>query len=624
MKRAIQRRRRRDRHETGAVAVFVAVTSLLLVTMGAFAVDLGMQRVVRSDMQALADVVAIDAARLLDGRTAQQVTSGDPTHDSLDEVVAASLSRNRSRVGQVRDLTPTLVTLTTDTRGARVPVRDPAGDPVPVPADQVPDAVLVTATGSVDFAFAVGEGQATRSALANASTYACFRLGSFAAALDTGGTPVGDVFDAMVKDALGLNLKAVGYQGLLRTTLDLGQLAARLGIGSPQELASLGAVRVADLLDASAHVLGQEGNSSAQAEVLSMARGVTQSLRVDVGQILSVGDGSVLEGRLNVVDLLGSVALGVGAVVSNGNNFLDTGVAWSTPHVSSGNIELRAIEAPQQACGTVGSAVARTAQVALAADLGFTLPNKLGLGSLGSLDVSIPTDPTSKNGTLRVAATLAGASGRLVSATCGGGTATDPEGIGVMIDTNLLTTEVSLPFRLRGTIDTTGSSILPGTVLNDLLSSLFGLLATVTKVEVTFDVMARTSVASSTPGSVATAPTNYLVPPRDYSDVESSAAGSPVALPSAGVVLDAAQSTVSVRISTLTGARTSTVSLTQLNLAPILNALTSSVITTSTASVIANVNKALVPVSSLLGIRTAGADLLAVTPPVCGHPSLVG
>ena len=51
----------------------VALLLVVLVPSSAMAVDLGMQRVVRRDMQTLADVVALDVVRLVDGRTASQI-----------------------------------------------------------------------------------------------------------------------------------------------------------------------------------------------------------------------------------------------------------------------------------------------------------------------------------------------------------------------------------------------------------------------------------------------------------------------------------------------------------------------------------------------------------------------
>ena len=158
----------------------------LLVIVGAFAVDLGMQRVVRSDMQALADVVALDLARQLDGRTPGQLAAGDltrlPGRGRGREPGAATAARLGDDQQARRDARhPAL-----DSRGVLVPVRDASGSAGAGADRQVPDAVLVSATGSVGFTFAGGRGAATRTALAEASTTACHRLGSFAAALGSG------------------------------------------------------------------------------------------------------------------------------------------------------------------------------------------------------------------------------------------------------------------------------------------------------------------------------------------------------------------------------------------------------------------------------------------------------
>lgn len=623
----LRRRWSRPRQEDGAIALLVGLMSTVLVVVAAFAVDLGMQRVVRSDMQALADTVALDVARLLDGRTAAEIRAGDLRHDPLDEVVAASVARNQSSLGEVVDVEATLVTLTTDHLGAVVAMTDASGDPLPVADNVVPDAVAVRAEGEVDFAFSAGTGGASRSSVANAATFACFRIGSFAAALATGGSPVSGVFEAVIKDALGLNLSAIGYQGLLNTTVDLGDLAAELGAGTVEELASLNNLEVADLVAAYARVLGNDGNTAAQTEVAQMAQNITSTLTLDAGEVLTTGAGSVLQGRVNIIDLLGSAALGVATQVSNSNNFLDTGVAWATPHVAQGNIELTAIEPPQQACGVVGTQ-AHTAQVEFNAALAFNLPNSLNLGGgLGSLSVSKPDDPTSKAGTISLHASLAGATGTLESATCGSGTAEDPDGIHVSVDTGLLTTNVSLPFRLRGTLDTDGTSIIPDIVLGDLIDSLFAVVGGLASVELTLDLQATNTASVITQPSLATAPTSYWVPPRDYTDVEPTGVGGPVAVPTPSVTVDLSQSSASVRITVLGVSRTTTLTLAELqslDLTTILNAASSSIIGSSSASVVENVNMAVSPVSTLLGIRTAGADLLGVSAPECGLPSLVG
>ncbi|QWC85442.1 hypothetical protein KLP28_01255 [Nocardioidaceae bacterium] len=619
------------------MAVMVGILMSLIVLAASFAVDLGMQRVLRSDLQALADVAALDAARLLDGRTAGEIRLGTGTPDPLDDVLADSVARNDTTIGDTPELEGRLVRLTEDTLGAVVPVVDGAGNVVEVDDDEVPDAVQVVASGVVGFVFSTARGGAARTSLASATTFACFRIGSFAAALRSGDSSVIGVFNAMISDALGVNLKAVGYDGLLNSSIGLGELATELGAGTAEELAALDALDVGDLFGAYATVLGRNGLVYAQGQMAQLAGQVTSGLTVNLGDILSAGDGSALAGTVNAVDLLGSVALGVKALVSDGNNFLKTGVAWSAPHVANGEIALRAIEAPQQACGPIGS-TASTAQVAFNADLSFNLPNKLSLAELASFDVGRPDDITNKAATLHIDASLAGAEGTLVDAKCGAGTAEDSEWIDVLIDTRMLTTNVSLPFRVKGTITTSGaSSILPSSSLNSLVSLLFGVVNSVVSVEVQLDLRATARASLTVAPHTATEPTRYEVPPHDYTTVQPSGeGGDPVGVPIPSVSLDLAGSSAKVivraRLLGLLGGlfestRETTLvnaDLAKLNLDPILSAAGSSIIGTSTAAVVSNVNQALVPVSKMLGVRTAGADLLGVASPECGHPQLVG
>ncbi len=56
------------RGDRGAVLPLVAIVLPVLILLTAFAVDLGRQRASRRTMQARADVIALDLARLMDGR----------------------------------------------------------------------------------------------------------------------------------------------------------------------------------------------------------------------------------------------------------------------------------------------------------------------------------------------------------------------------------------------------------------------------------------------------------------------------------------------------------------------------------------------------------------------------
>ena len=617
------------RTERGGVAVMVGIMMSLIVLAASFAVDLGMQRVLRSDLQALADVAALDAARLLDGRTAAEIRAGDASHPSLDEVLADAVANNDTTIGDTPVLEGLLVKMKTDTLGAIVPVRDVDGDVIEVADDQIPDAVQVVADGEVGFVFSTSRGGASRASMANATTFACFRVGSFAAALRTGDSAVAGVFNEMVKDALGANLTAIGYDGLLNSSVALGDLSTQLGAGTIDELAALDSLNVSTLFAAYATVLSNDGKSAAAYQMDQLSKAVTSTLTVNLGKILTTGNGSAMAGTINAVDLLGSVTLGVKAVVSDGNNFLKTGVPWSVAGVGGGTIALKAIEAPQQACGPIGS-TASTAQVELnLTSSKFNVGPNVNVAGLANFDMVDDVPSGGNSSTIRINASLAGATGTLVDATCGSGTDVDPESIEVDIDTRLLVIDAEMPFRLTASIGAVKSpSLLGDGVLTRLLSTVFTLTGAVTKITIDLDIRAVASSRLTVLPQEATEPTEYAVPPEDYTGVVSTGGGNPVRIEEPSVVLDLAGSSATINVSTLASGTQSTkvpLSDVKVDLAAVLSATQAAPrIADSLPAVLEEVNGALVPISELLGIRIGGADLLGVASPECGYPQLVG
>src|SRR3546814_956158 len=94
--------RGRERDESGAVAVMVGLLTVVLVGVCSLAIDIGYQRVAKRDMQAIADIVSMDMARKLDGKTTGQL-SGATWTDAL----ADSLNRNaNSSVGEPLKVIP--------------------------------------------------------------------------------------------------------------------------------------------------------------------------------------------------------------------------------------------------------------------------------------------------------------------------------------------------------------------------------------------------------------------------------------------------------------------------------------------------------------------------------------
>lgn len=602
---------RRKKDERGAIAVFTAFVLVIVLGLAAFVVDIGMQRVVRADMQAIADVVALDLSRELDGRSVDELTSVMQAQSEL------SLDRNTSSLGERPELAIALGQVTD------------LGVFTAVAGAAVPNAVRVVAEGSVAFAFSgvtgVAEGDADRAAIASASSGACFRLGSYAAALNTGDSAVASVFESMMGDALGVNLKAIGYMGLADAYVDLGLLATELGVGTVDALVADSSISVVNVLTASAAVLNRQGDVQAGAIMGSIAAKVTSTLQMNVGDILAVGDGSAISSSINALDLLGSAGFSASNVVANGNNFLDTGVLWSDPWLSKGDVKLSVIEPPQQACGSPQNApTARTSQVELDTNLSFEVGDEIaGLDAL--------TRNGDPKATIQALATIAGATGVLTGMACGDGTTGDPEEFRVRVDSQAVSASITVAFRLAGTISADG--IVPLSLSKSLLSAA-ELLAGIASVTVTLDINVEAGAEFGTTPVVGSGDTVYSVPPLAYGDPQPSVdSGQPVSIPTpTDTTLDVSTMTAKVTIDLLGRllpdkvVTLNALQIGQLNLDSIRSAVlgTTNRVSTSLTNVVTNVNTALVPLSHLLGLSFGGSDVFGVPHPACGQPRLVG
>lgn len=414
--------RRPDRDERGAVAVFVAVALSLLLVASAFAVDLGMQRAARADMQAVADAVALDLARELDGRTATEL-------GTLQTAADASRDRNEeTSLGSTPAVTPELGV-----------VNPATGVFTPVSGGVVPNAVRVTASTVVDFAFGVApDGGAQRSAVAMANPDACLRLGSTLLDLQSGNSVL---LNAVLGDILGgsVNLTAVSYQGLAGAEVGLADLAVALGAGSADELLAT-SVSLGTFMAAVADVLEDNGDT-AEADVIDAtllgALGAGVGLgNVAVGQLLALGPGgdAALGATVDALSLLTTSAF-----VANGTNAIAIpGLALGVPGVGTATASVQVIEPPRLACG---SAVAETSQVRVTLGLDASV--------LGVVNARITT-------TLN----LGNASGSISSVECTDGEATV---LGVdLAPPSVLSLATALRVDLLGLLPVTEVSV-PGT-----------------------------------------------------------------------------------------------------------------------------------------------------------------
>ncbi|MEZ0578871.1 hypothetical protein [Nocardioides sp. MH1] len=574
------------RDERGAVAVFVACTLGLVVAITGFVVDLGMERVTGSDLQALADGVALDLAREIHGGRTQAQLEGEGT-------LSNSGSALRHSVDRYPDILGSGLAVAVDWGSYDAGVWNTTTDP--------PTAVKVVASAHTDFAVMPGQGDVSRSAYAVSSNSACYRLGTFVAAVTTGDSTV----LAPLNHLFGANLTLVGYQALANAHVTIAELAASSKIGSPQKLLT-GSVSYSDLVLATIEALSRQQSSPTAA--ISALQGMVSAAgsvgAVKVGDVLHVSpsDSAALGIALDVLDLIGSARL------STGENFIEvTNLQAGVPAVGfqfTGGIKL--ISAAQLACGvpnTAGS-VAKNAQ--LQGDLGITFTN------MPSLNVpNVATLQTAK-GTGTLSVSLADGEGRLISppeAHCGSRTAADPDTFAVGVHTQVAT------YGLRTDLDISGDikvDVLQGLGLGNLLTNLLGLLLLPNKV--TFEAHVRLDIATGKAEGSTVA--NLAVPPNDVTPVET---GSSVFLDASNVV----PTVTEVKINGKTAVLSSVLPLTSL----IVNELTTSsnqFVQKTLVPLVGNINNTLIgPVARMVGLRFGGADVYAVGA-VCGEPNLWG
>lgn len=612
---------RRCDDEQGAVAVFTAAVVVVLMICAAFAVDLGQQRVVRADMQALADAVALDAARVLDGRPASRIKTPLPADGkpSLQAAVDASVARNTTTMGDVVRVTPTLVFLTSDANGALVPQRV-NGSLVPVPDSAVPDAVMVEAEGKVNFGFArvigISSGGATRAAIANAEPTACLAVGSYAAGVNS---QQSELLDALLGDLLGsdLDLRLAGYQGLANADVTLLELIDGLGLADVSQLdvATVDRVlntqiTVAQLVTATALALGEDDEEvTAALDIVGSSVGDAVDLGLlddlSLGELLGITQGgeAALSASLNVLDLLTT-----GLQVSNGEYALDVpdltvstaelplGLGSLLPAIeTSGSVHV--LPRPKMGCGPVGTAV-RTAAVEID-DLGLTID----VGGLPGSDLAaLGIEPVGV--TINVASAESTATLRDIK--CG---------------------DASIPARAEG-IDASVASTLVGLgVVVDPINVKGSILGT--GVDLSLSLRGPVATMPASPGPVQ----QFRTPPDSYDTPMEFGSGSVVT----GLVPSATSLRVDGRISVL-GYDAITVTDGSVNgLGPVLGPIVSGVLSIVTAALVPTIVSSVVNpafalinylvadvLGDVLGLTIAGTDVFAVPRPACNSVALVG
>lgn len=422
----------------------VALSLTVLMTMTAFAVDLGRMRTERRSLQADADAIALDAVQAIygmDGVTAQPAAIAEANLSAARNGLSVTLTDEHVKVGKWDVGTQSFQYL---------------GDQVNV----FPDAVQVDLSSAVEmfFDFSTDERQVSRRAVAVSRGTTMGALGSVVAGIQPAPVPdptvgcavgvaasvqmtvmnhiytkllgieVSGGIEGKVNESVdenlscqisgpndGLQLDAASYKGLAANRVTFRDLAAAGGYGSPSELASQ-SVTQKRLLEITATVLqsGEDPSSTryqAGNQLLAIADEIDVTTTFVVGDIFkdatgtpqssdpvdasTGGSDSVGDASINVLDMLFATATAI-----DGNNFVggETGTAVPLPLGADGSLvnvpmKVHVIERPQLDLRPkhAGEQGPRTSQVSVTLDIPVAVSGMpIDLSYLSILGLSEP------------------------------------------------------------------------------------------------------------------------------------------------------------------------------------------------------------------------------------------
>jgi len=348
-------RHRRD--ERGAIAAATAIVMGCMLVVASLVVDVGRDRIVSRDMQAMADVIALDVVRQLDGRPAG-VGGGYGT--ILKDAADVSLEQQVDAIKRPDAMTVKAVVASRAT-----------GAWHEAAAGEVPNAVWVHTTGSSPIRFLPSTAPRTgikRSALAMIGPpIACISAG--ATFLDVYDNQQGPL-DTLLGKIVGVDrLTVLDPYGLAALDLEipLVDLAAKLNVGSVNSILTAN-VSAKNFLIAIADVLPTKNGSSANPKSLldAISSGLPDVPGFTPGDVLSLdtGGGTGTTLVINTFTLVQAVILRAGVTVTNGENFLDIMTNANATGLAKVDLAAKVVEAPKVACGPVGT-TARSAQIQL-------------------------------------------------------------------------------------------------------------------------------------------------------------------------------------------------------------------------------------------------------------------
>lgn len=326
--------------ERGAVLPLVGIVLTTLILFASFALDLGYQRVMRRDLQALADVMALDLARQLDGRT-ESVILADPVFTAAKD---ASQDRNDDQLAG-RGLVTTV----------ELGSVNATGDFVDTGGGAVPTAVRVTAAGVMDNFFRPGTAAATRSAVGEIADNALarFRVGSSLVSVN----PQTSSFIGQVLNDIVPGASVLSYQGLANANVGLQALGVALGVpiatATPEELLATN-VGLNQLAVASAQVLQNQGDTAGATALNNLIAAGIPNTSINLGEALAAESGQGGPGLGSSVSVARLIT--TAAFLADGDHAVTIPASTlGIPGLASVGFRLTGIEAPREGGNTDGA-----------------------------------------------------------------------------------------------------------------------------------------------------------------------------------------------------------------------------------------------------------------------------
>ena len=377
--------RRLNRDESGVVMVMVAAAMAMLMTATALSVDVGRVVVTNRLLQSVADAVATDVVSLLNGSPASSVAG------AVDREAVAGAGRNNFVTAADGGPSGNTLTVTLGQWTTSSSTFTPLSD---TDSADVPDAVRVQAGAMVGYIFQVGSSILSRAGTASTLPLAGFSVGSYLASFDS--TQVTVLNGLLGAFGPPVSITAVGYQGLVTTSIELGDLLnADASLGSVQNLlsANLQSKRVlADLaiaLGQDATTMLDSGHASAAATlqadqtiVNGLAVGATTSATVELCRIIEINSSCSPTGSGAAsasVDVL-SLITGVAEVANGSNAFTVNLGLGSQVQIATSIIQPAAVQPPSPAGQSLS-----TQQMTTKLSLNLGLGDSLTVASSGAL-----------------------------------------------------------------------------------------------------------------------------------------------------------------------------------------------------------------------------------------------